>query len=270
MMRSPRFALSLGRPLALAVATGLWLGIPPLVDGQDVRDRNQNIRVPDPLQNPATLTRRAPVERRWRLGINVQDTEAGCVITNVVPNSPASRAGLSVGDSIINVDGYQVGYVNGVLYDCGDEFQRRADARGYIRLLVWSSTHQLLFNRTVRMEPLIAFVPPPNTATVSGQILYRERIAFPRDAVTEVRLTYQLPDQLPVVVAEQTLDQPLPANYQLAYSAAAVPRNVPLQVEAQVWERGRLRWEGRAPLPAAQPLGNSRVDVSLIAPSRVR
>jgi putative lipoprotein len=120
------------------------------------------------------------------------------------------------------------------------------------------------------MEPLIAFVPPPNTATVSGQISYRERIAFPRDAVTEVRLTYQLPGQLPVVVAEQTLDQPLPANYQLAYNAAGIPRNVPLQVEAQVWERGRLRWEGRSPVPATLPLGNSRVDVLLVAPSRVR
>ena len=73
---------------------------------------------------------------RWRLGVYSQDTDTGVKINRVVPDTPADRAGLEANDVIVAVNGYQVGIVNGEHYDCGYEFETRADADGNVMLLV--------------------------------------------------------------------------------------------------------------------------------------
>jgi hypothetical protein len=44
---------------------------------------------------------------QWWLGVYVYNTPTGVVITRVVPNSPAARAGLEPRDCIVAVEGYQ-------------------------------------------------------------------------------------------------------------------------------------------------------------------
>ncbi|MCC9600214.1 PDZ domain-containing protein [Stieleria sp. JC731] len=51
--------------------------------------------------------------RKWILGVRINDTSLGAVVTSVVPMSAAENAGLESGDRIIAVDGQQVGWVGG-------------------------------------------------------------------------------------------------------------------------------------------------------------
>ena len=89
---------------------------------------------------------------RWRLGVYAYNTSTGVVISRVVPNSPAWNAGLERGDRIVTVSGYQVGYVNHVLYPLGEELQLRASRNGRVRLLLQNSRNRQLVNRDVSLE----------------------------------------------------------------------------------------------------------------------
>ena len=60
----------------------------------------------------------------------------GVRVRSVTPGSAASRARIEVGDSIVTVNGYQVGMVQGRLYDLSEEISRRADASGAVTLVV--------------------------------------------------------------------------------------------------------------------------------------
>ena len=58
----------------------------------------------------------------WRLGVAIQNVDTGVVLTDVEAGMPAQQAGLETGDIIVNVGGFQVGYVKGALFDLGDFF----------------------------------------------------------------------------------------------------------------------------------------------------
>lgn len=90
---------------------------------------------------------------RWWLGVYVYDTPAGVVVTRVVPNSPAARAGLEPRDAIVTVEGYQVGYVGRRLYALGPELQQRANPNGEVLLLVQNWRNGELTNMDVRLAP---------------------------------------------------------------------------------------------------------------------
>src|SRR5687768_1415372 len=65
----------------------------------------------------------------WRLGVAIENVDTGVVLTDIERGMPAERAGLEKGDVIVNVEGFQVGYVNGALYDLGEEKIGRASCR---------------------------------------------------------------------------------------------------------------------------------------------
>jgi predicted metalloprotease with PDZ domain len=90
---------------------------------------------------------------QWWLGVYVYNTPTGVVITRVVPNSPAARAGLEPRDCIVTVEGYQVGYVHRRLYALGPELQLRADRNGEVRLLVQNWRNDELTNMEVQLMP---------------------------------------------------------------------------------------------------------------------
>ena len=90
---------------------------------------------------------------RWWLGVYVYNTPAGVVITRVVPNSPAHRAGLEPRDRIVTVGGSQVGYLHRRLYALGPELQQRADPNGRVLLLVQNWRNGELTNMDVRLDP---------------------------------------------------------------------------------------------------------------------
>ena len=73
-------------------------------------------------------------------------------MTDVIRDTPAWDAGLETGDTIVTVDGYQIGFVNNQLYSLGDELQRRADRYGRVTLLVQNRRNGRLVNVDVQLD----------------------------------------------------------------------------------------------------------------------
>jgi hypothetical protein len=86
---------------------------------------------------------------RWQLGVQVRNLDTGVQLTNVVRGGVADRNGLSQGDIIVAVGGFQVGYVDGLLYDLGDELARNVDRRGRVTLLVLRNRDGRLLNNFI-------------------------------------------------------------------------------------------------------------------------
>jgi hypothetical protein len=88
---------------------------------------------------------------RWLLGVRVQYLDTGARVTRVYPNTPAWLIGLEPRDIIVAIDGYQIGYVHGRLYDLQAELTNRADRSGHVRLLVQNRRNSQLLNIDVRL-----------------------------------------------------------------------------------------------------------------------
>jgi len=90
---------------------------------------------------------------RWRLGIFSTDTGTGVQIVKLANGpSPARSAGLEPDDTIVTVNGHQVGYVNNVRHELGHEFNAHADTDGYVLLLVHDNRSGNLINLPVQLE----------------------------------------------------------------------------------------------------------------------
>jgi S1-C subfamily serine protease len=94
-----------------------------------------------------------PPRGDWKLGVWAYSSERGVVITRVARGSAAEREGLEPGDRIVNVGGYQVGYVGDWLYPLGYELQRQAGRRGQVLLLVQNVRGKELVNLRVQLDP---------------------------------------------------------------------------------------------------------------------
>ncbi len=89
---------------------------------------------------------------QWKLGVFAANTDTGVRVTRVIPGTPAQQAGLERGDTIVTIDGYQIGYVNGRPYPLGEELQRRAGRTGRVSLLVHNWRNGQLLNREVQLD----------------------------------------------------------------------------------------------------------------------
>jgi uncharacterized lipoprotein YbaY len=138
-----------------------------------------------------TVPAQPPTQNRWRLGVYSKDTDTGVRISQVVSGSAAQRAGLEANDTIVCVSGYQVGYVNGSLYDCAHEFERNVSADGWVTLLVENGRDGRLVNLPVQLES--------RYNRIDGNITYREYYSLPRDAVATVELRETLRPGAPAV-----------------------------------------------------------------------
>ncbi|HWL06790.1 MAG TPA: PDZ domain-containing protein, partial [Planctomicrobium sp.] len=118
--------------------------------------------------------------RKWRLGVYSKDLDTGVRIHEIVQGGAAHRAGLEVNDQIVSVNGFQVGYVHGQLYDCGSEFDRLADQNGWVTLLVQNSRDRSLVNVPVQLESRLS--------TLNGSIALANRQTLPANAVVNVEL----------------------------------------------------------------------------------
>ena len=102
-------------------------------------------------------------------------TREECVVARTTSNTPlqalvllndpifveAARAfagrtlregGSTPADRIVNVGGYQVGYVGDLLYPLGFELRRQADGSGRVLLLVQNTRNEDLVNLTVQLD----------------------------------------------------------------------------------------------------------------------
>ncbi|HVJ86054.1 MAG TPA: YbaY family lipoprotein [Caulifigura sp.] len=154
---------------------------------------------------------------RWKLGVYSKDTDTGVRIIQVVNGSAANRAGLEANDTIISVGGYQVGYVNGQLYDCATEFERSANEQGWVSMLVQDSRSGRLRNLPVQLES--------RYSRLTGSIVLNGYQQLPPGSYAVVELQEILrPGMPPVVLNQCRVDNP--AGYQIPFTINFDPQQV--------------------------------------------
>jgi putative lipoprotein len=153
---------------------------------------------------------------RWRLGVYSTDTDTGVKVVEVVPNSPAHRVGLEPNDTIITVNGFQVGFVGGEHFDTGSEFDRLADDDGNVVLLVRNQRNGQLVNVPIQLESRFS--------SLQGTIGYRERLQLPQDAVCTVELReITRANAPPITLAQKTVAiRQIPIPFRLEYDPADI------------------------------------------------
>ncbi len=224
-----------------SVATPNWND--PLRDNSYYTDplRNNSWQSGNPIQpNVADTT---PTWQKWRLGIYPEDTDTGVRVTEVVRGSAAERAGLEVNDRIVAVHGYQVGYVNGTLYDCGQEFERHADSQGWVRVLVQNNRNGQLMNMPIQLDP--------RHQGITGTVSYRDRPNLPRDAILNVELREVLSyNSRPVTLTRQsyTAGRP-PIQFELDYDPTQIDSRRNYVLHADVTSGGRQIYSMRQDTP---------------------
>jgi uncharacterized lipoprotein YbaY len=132
------------------------------------------------VTNPIAPTYGSSSNPDWQLGITVDNTVAGVVVRNVQPNSAAARSGIEVGDIILTVGGFQVGYVDNRLFDVGQEIGRRVDAQGKVRMLVQDL-------RTAKVDLVEVNLQNVSTA-VRGDVVWRDYKSLPAGSTLQVRI----------------------------------------------------------------------------------
>lgn len=79
-----------------------------------------------------------PAFSKWQLGVNTEDAPMGLMIKNVQTWTPAYSAGLEVGDYIVDVNGYPVGFYPGGYFPLQTAFGMLADPNGWVELGIWN------------------------------------------------------------------------------------------------------------------------------------
>jgi len=187
--------------------------------------------------------------KKWRLGVYSKDLDTGVKIHDVVNGAAAYRAGLEINDTIISVNGYQVGYVNGQLFDCGTEFDRSADKNGWVTLLVQNNRDGKLINVPVQLDSRLS--------TLNGSIALQNRQNLPANAIVNVELKEIIGNNAnPITFASTQVDKitQYPIPFSLDYDPAHVTQNGRYVVYASVLVNGRevYRTSQMQPIQAQQ------------------
>ncbi len=198
------------------------------------------------VTNPGTPNggSQQPTWQKWRLGVYPEDTDTGVRISEVVRGSAAERAGLERNDRILAVHGYQVGYVNGTLYDCGQEFERHADSQGWVRILVQNNRDGKLLNMPLQLDP--------RHQGITGTVAYRDRSALPRDAVLNVELREVLSygNSRPVTLTRQSYAAARqPITFSLDYDPTQIDPRRNYVLYANITSGGRQLYSLRQDTP---------------------
>ena len=212
--------------------------------------------VPEPV---AKTTER----QKWRLGIYPENTETGVRIGEVIRGSAAERGGLEINDRIVAIGGYQVGYVDGTLYDVGTEFERHADRNGWVKVLVQNNRDGNLVSMPLQLEP--------HSQSITGTITYRDRSSLPRDAVATVELREVLRSDLqPVTIARQTISQAssVPITFSMEYDPAEIDSRRTYVIDANITSGGRQIYAMRQSAPIFN--GRPHKEIQLLVESTTR
>ncbi len=195
----------------------------------------------------------------WYLGVEVDYTNYGAVVTNVVRNSPARRAGLETRDVIVTVNGYQVGDVNGRMYRLERELELRADRRGNVTLLVQNRRNGQLTPIPVQLEPFRDRDDGPKPfreGLILGTIDANNAGQLAPNAVLTVRLMDVTDRRVPPRQIAQTSKRdlgPFPIPFELDYDPARIQSGRSYALDAQVTVNGlaSLRTRDRYPISAS-------------------
>ena len=181
---------------------------------------------------------------KWRLGVYSKDTDTGVRVIQVVRGSAAERAGLEANDIIACVAGYQVGYVNGVPYDCGHEFERNADSNGWVRLLVQNNRDARLMNLWLQLDS--------RYSRIDGNITYQGSYQLPRDSVATVELREILRPGAPAVtIARKQITNitTVPVQYVLDYDPSLIDPRRSYVLSATIMQGNRTLYDTRRQVP---------------------
>ncbi|HUP81258.1 MAG TPA: YbaY family lipoprotein [Pirellula sp.] len=126
----------------------------------------------------------APARKDWKLGVLIQNTDAGAVITQVTPGSAGQQAGLQPNDIIVAVGGSRIGTFDNRIIELADEIRRNADAMGRVSLLVFNSRQRMINPLAVSMNS--------TSSTLTGTVATRDRSQLPYGAALTVQLQYVL------------------------------------------------------------------------------
>ncbi len=222
---------------------------------------------PAPALTPATPLPGAgawnPQAPSWRLGVAIENLETGVLLTDVERGQPADAAGLQRGDVILAVGGYQVGYVDGALFDLGDELRRRTQPDGRVTMLLFDGRNRQLRSMPVRLAQ-------QSQGGVRGQVLCRERITLSSQAVLTVVLrdvTY--PQWNNVTVGQQVISNPPhpPIPFAIEFDPATVFPNHTYAVEAWLVDRGQVVLQSAARTPVTPLAAPPSLQVTLVKPA---
>jgi putative lipoprotein len=116
----------------------------------------------------------------------------------------------------------------------------------------------------------VAAEEPPPSASVTGQVLYRERMALPSDAVVRVRLEVAAEPERPARrVAEITVPtegRQVPIPFTLPYDAAWIVPDKRYQVRAWINSGDEVLFETRAAYPVITKGAPSKIEI-LVEPA---
>lgn len=196
----------------------------------------------------------------WRMGVAIENLETGVLLTDVERGLPAERAGLKRGDVIINVGGYQCGYVSGALFDLGDEINRRVDQQGRINVLTFD-------NQSRQLRSLPITLVQQTAAGVRGTILCRERITITRQAALTVRLRdVTFANWQNVEVGKQVIANPQqpPIPFSIEFDPSSIYPDHKYAVDAWLVDRGEIVLQSSAPTPVNPLAGASAIQINLV------
>lgn len=228
--------------LAMSCIFGGVLAFPQpgsAIDGkrfQDANRTNREQRDSRPVERDRSAERlvRPRPSHRWTLGVRGNYLQTGMGITNVIPGSPAWRVGLESKDGLVAVDGFQIGYVYGRLYDLSTELNLRADPRGWVRLLVWNHRNGQLVNVDVALEADRTPNPVPRERGIRGQVTGRYTVRANDQAVLTVAvvdITDPRSGRQPIAQQEITFTgrTPIPFHLDINTEQLELPRRYALQ-----------------------------------------
>lgn len=218
-----------------------------------------------PLANPGNVTsqllshsdRRPP---RWRLGVYSQDTDTGVKINRVVPDTPADRAGLEANDVIVAVNGFQVGIVHGEHFDCGYEFETRADADGNVMLLVQDHRNNGLVNLPLQLESRME--------SVTGEIAFRDRVSMPADAEVRIELREFIRHDAPLVMLANTTISDIrriPIPFEIEYDPLDIDPRRTYMVHASIISNDRTLYTTTDQFPVITAQHGNEVAVAVVS-----
>jgi uncharacterized lipoprotein YbaY len=195
----------------------------------------------------------------WRLGVRVLNSETGVVIREVTPNGAGDRARLEVGDTIVAVGGYQVGMIDGRLFDVAEELRRRADTRGNVSMLVQDHRTGQLSNLRLQLDS--------SQASLKGEMMYRERIALPVDAIVTVQIE-NVTRPFAVVRGGQISFRPSTSGtipFEVAYDPTYINPQDIYQVRAYITSGGRTIFDSSQTQRVITQGNPSQVRINLVA-----
>jgi len=196
--------------------------------------------------------------RRWRLGVTGDNRQTGVLVRQVSSGSAAARARIEPGDLIVNVGGFQVGMVEGRLYDLAEEINRRADANGQVTLVVQDRNSGQLAVVPIQLDN--------HDARLTGVLSYRERGPLPTDAIVTVQVENLTRPHF-VVRNGATQFRPLPGTsipFEIAYDPSFINPQDTYQVRATVTSAGRTILETQQPQRVLTGGAPSQAQLALI------